>query len=315
MTFLAPDRLWLLLAVLVLVVLYVVVQRRRSVYAMRFTNLALLDRVAPRRPGWRRHVPALAFVLMLTLLVTGFARPTAEVEVPRERATVIVAVDVSVSMEATDVQPSRFLAAQDAAMRFLDQLPPQFNVGLVSFDGRARLVVPPTTDREIVRRGIQRLELGPATAIGEAVYSSLEAIATYDEQSETDPPPARIVLLSDGTNTAGRPLEGAAEASAEAGVPIYTIAYGTPEGTVQLGGILQRVPVDAAVLQAVAETTGGGFYQAASGEELAGVYQDIGSSVGYRTERQEVSAWFIGFGLVAAMAAAAASLLWFSRLP
>jgi Ca-activated chloride channel homolog len=315
MTFLEPARLYLLIAVAAMAGGYVLLERRRRQHAARFAEPALLDKVAPDRPGFRRHVPAAAFLLMLALLVTGFARPTAEVKVPRERATVMVAIDVSVSMEATDVPPTRFDAAQEAARRFVGQLPQQFNVGIVAFDGRARVVVPPTTDREVVRAGVAGLELGPSTAIGEAVFTALESIASFDAQAATDPPPARVVLLSDGENTAGRSPEVAAEAAASAGVPVYTIAYGTPDGEVMSGGYVVPVPVDGPALARLAETTGGGFYEAASGERLQEVYEDIGSSVGFRTERREASVRFIGLGLLAALGVAAVSLLWFSRLP
>jgi Ca-activated chloride channel family protein len=315
MTFLAPGRLFLLLGVAALAGGYLLLQRRRRQYVARFTELSLLDKVAPDRPGVRRHLPAAAFLAMLGLLTVGFARPTAEVKVPRERATILVAIDVSASMQATDVTPSRFEAAQEAARRFIGQLPEQFNVGVVAFDGRARVVVPPTTDREIIRVGIDSLDLGPATAIGEAVFVALQSIAGFDAEAATEPPPARIVLLSDGENTAGRSPEVAAEEAASVGVPVYTIAYGTPDGQVVSGGYVVPVPVDGPALERLAEATGGSFYEAASGEELQEVYEDIGSSVGYRTERREVSVWFIGFGLLAALGAAAASLLWFSRLP
>lgn len=315
MTFLAPERLLLLLGVAALAAVYVVRQRRHSRYAVRFTNLALLDRVAPERPRWRRHVPAAAFVAMLCLLVTGFARPTADVRVPRERATIIVAIDVSPSMRATDVPPTRLQAAKAAAREFVQELPRRFNVGVVAFSGSAALVVPPTTERGPVYAGIENLRVGQRTAIGEAVYTSLQAIASFDRRAASDPPPARIVLLSDGANTAGRTPEEAAAEATKRRVPVSTIGYGTPYGMVRLGGMWQPVPPDLPTLRGIAKSTGGGFYEAASVEELREVYEDIGSSIGYRTERREVSAWFVGFGLLAALAAATSSMLWFSRLP
>lgn len=315
MTFDAPLRLLLLLGVAALVAVYLFQQRRRSRYAVRFTNVELLDKVAPEKPRWRRHLPAAAFVAMLCLLVTGFARPAADVRVPRERATIMVAIDVSPSMRATDVEPSRLGAAKDAAQEFLDELPDRFNVGVVAFSGSAAVTVPPTTDRAAVRSGIANLRVGQRTAIGEAVYASLQALTTFDQRAADDPPPARIVLLSDGANTAGRTPEQAAADAAEQGVPVSTIAYGTPYGTVQLGGQWQPVPPDLPTLRAVADSSGGTFYEAASVEELRQVYEDIGSSIGYRTERRDVSAWFVGVGLLAALAAAAGSLAWFSRLP
>ncbi|MET7750887.1 VWA domain-containing protein [Micromonospora sp. NPDC005367] len=319
MIWLSPARLWLLLGVLALAVGYLLMQRRRSRYAVRFTNLRLLDRIAPERPAWRRHVPAGLFLVMLALLVVGFARPTAEVRVPRERATVMVAVDVSTSMLATDVDPDRLAAAKDAAKRFVDGLPDEFNVGLVAFAGSAAVVVPPGTDREALHDGIGRLAEGitgvQGTAIGEAINTSLGAVKGLDSQAAKDPPPARIVLLSDGANTSGLdPMEAAVEAVA-AKVPVHTISFGTPGGFVDQGGRPIQVPVDGQTLEAVAQETGGMFHEAGTSDELRAVYDDIGTSVGYRTERQDVSARFIGLGLVLAMGAAAGSIRWFSRLP
>ncbi|MCZ7420459.1 VWA domain-containing protein [Verrucosispora sp. WMMA2121] len=315
----SPVRLWLLLGVLALAAAYLVAQRRRSRYAVRFTNLRLLDRVAPRRPTWRRHLPAGLFLAMLALLVVGFARPTAEVRVPRERATVMVAVDVSTSMLAGDVEPDRLSAAKSAARRFADGLPGEFNVGLVAFAGSAAVLVPPGTDREALHDGIERLAEGTTgvqgTAIGEAISTSLGAVKALDDKATTEPPPARIILLSDGANTSGMdPVEAAAEAVA-LDVPVHSISFGTPGGFVDRGGRPIQVPVDGETLRAVAEQTGGGFHEAGTSAELRAVYDDIGSSVGWRTVRQDVSARFIGLGLVFAMGAAAGSMRWFSRLP
>ncbi|WBB70503.1 VWA domain-containing protein [Micromonospora sp. WMMD812] len=319
MTWLSPARLWLLLGVLVLAGAYLLMQRRRSRYAVRFTNLRLLDRIAPDRPAWRRHVPAGLFLAMLALLVVGFARPTAEVRVPRERATVMVAVDVSTSMLATDVEPDRLAAAKGAARRFVDGLPDEFNVGLVAFAGSAAVLVPPGTDRESLHEGIDRLAEGitgvQGTAIGEAINTSLGAVKGLDSQAAKQPPPARIVLLSDGANTSGLDPMEAAGAAVAAKVPVHTISFGTPGGFVDRGGRPIQVPVDGQTLQAVADETGGMFHAASTTDELRAVYDDIGTSVGYRTERQDVSARFIGLGLVFAMGAAAGSMRWFSRLP
>lgn len=315
MSFFAPDRLWLLAAVAALAGLYVAALRRKRRYGVRFSNVALVDKVAPRGPGWRRHLPAAAFLAMLCVLVVAFARPAADTKVPRERATVLVALDVSNSMAATDVEPNRLEAAKSAALAFVDRLPARFNVGLVAFDGSASVIVAPTTDHQAVDNGIRGLVTGPATAIGEAVFSSIEAIANFDQQAGTNPPPARIVLLSDGANTAGRSPEQAAEAAQAAHIAVSTIAYGTPEGTVEVNGQLIPVPVDGPALERLAKSTNGAYYEAASGEELQKVYLDIGSSVGFRTIRREVSVWFIGFGLLAAFGAAVASLVWSSRLP
>ncbi|MDH6463219.1 Ca-activated chloride channel family protein [Micromonospora sp. A200] len=319
MTWQSPARLLLLLGVFALAGGYLLAQRRRSRYAVRFTNLRLLDRVAPTRPAWRRHVPAGLFLAMLALLVVGFARPTAEVRVPRERATVMVAVDVSTSMLATDVEPDRLAAAKHAARRFVDGLPDEFNVGLVAFAGSAAVVVPPGTDREALHEGIDRLAEGitgvQGTAIGEAISASLGAVKSLDSTAAKKPPPARVILLSDGANTSGMDPMEAAAAAVTAKVPVHTISFGTPGGFVDRGGRPIQVPVDGQTLKAVAEDTGGGFHEAGNSAELRKVYEDIGSSVGYRTERQDISARFIGLGLMFAMGAAAGSMRWFSRLP
>ncbi|MBL7258671.1 VWA domain-containing protein [Paractinoplanes lichenicola] len=316
MTWLSPERLWLLLGVVALVVAYVIAQRRRSKYAVRFTNLKLLDRVAPKRPGWRRHLPASLFLAMLGLLVVGFAQPQAEVRVPRERATVLVAVDVSRSMLAADVAPNRLDAAKEAARGFVEDLPEQFNVGLVGFAGQASVFVPPGTDRAQIGTGIDRLADGSAgqggTAIGDAISAALEQIRSVGAEEGEEVPPARVIVLSDGANTSGLDPAEAARMSNELGVPVDTISFGTAAGTIGDG---QQVPVDGETLQAVAEATGGRYFEAANTDELNNAYADIGSSVGYETEVREVSAWFIGIGLVLAVIAALASMFWFARLP
>ncbi|GIF23161.1 Ca-activated chloride channel family protein [Actinoplanes tereljensis] len=317
MNWLSPERLWLLAGVAALIVAYVIAQRRRSRYAVRFTNLKLLGRVAPKRPGWRRHLPASLFLGMLALLVVGFARPQAEVQVPRDRATVLVAVDVSGSMGATDVAPDRLAAAKSAAHEFVAGLPEQFNVGLVAFSGTASVLVPPVTDRAAVDAGIDRLAEGVAgpgggTAIGEAIATSLESIRSLDAEAGEDIPPARVVVLSDGANTSGQDPDLAAGLAAELGVPVDSISFGTAAGVVWGN---TPVPVDGQTLQAVADATGGNYFEAGSADELRDAYADIGTSVGHRTETQDVSARFIGAGLVLALLAALASLFWFARLP
>ncbi len=315
MSFLAPVRLWLLLGVLALLVAYVVLQRRRPAYAVRFTELDLLASLVPRSAAWRRHVPAGLLLLSLTALVTAFARPEADVQVPRERATVVVALDTSISMEATDVSPDRISAARESAAAFVERLPEAFNVGLVSFSGSASVVVPATQDHQLVVSAVRSLQLGPSTAIGEAVFSALEAIRAVPGEPGQPAPPARVVLLSDGTNTVGREVSEAAQAAVDAGVPVSTIAYGTPDGVVQVQGELVPVPVDGPALERLAESTGGSSFTAESGEELAAVYDDIGSQVGTTTERREVTAGVTGVALALGIGAAVASLVWGARLP
>lgn len=311
----APGRLVLLLGVVALVVAYLVVQRRRGRYAVRFSSLPLLDRVAPKRPLWRRHVPAGLFLLMLVASVTAFARPSADVRVPREEATVVVALDVSASMSAEDVSPDRITVARAAAADFVEDLPDQFRVGLVLFSGEARAAVSPTEDRDAVLDALGAARLSGGTAIGDAVLASLRSVETSTEAESADVPPTRIVLLSDGTSTSGAPVEQAADAAAAAGVQVSTIAYGTDDGVIEVDGQRVPVPVDEETLRSLAETTGGSAYDAESDDELRDVYDNLESSIGTKTERQEVTAWFVGAALVAALLAAVASLAWFARLP
>jgi Ca-activated chloride channel family protein len=313
--FLSPGRLWLLLLVAALAVGYVLASRRRPARALRFSELDLLASVLPRSAAWKRHVPPVLLLLTLTALTTAFARPTGQVDVPRERATVVVALDVSLSMLADDVSPDRITAAKQSAADFVEGLPDRFDVGLVAFSGRAGVVVSPTQDHAAVVAAVDGLRLDEATAIGEAVFASLDAVASVPTEVGAEAPPARIVLLSDGTNTSGRSLPAAAEAAREAGVPVSTIAYGTPDGTVEVRGDLISVPVDAPALAELAEATDGSAFTAESGEELRSVYEDIGGQVGTTSETREVTARVAGVALALGVAAAAASLVWGVRLP
>jgi Ca-activated chloride channel family protein len=314
--FLSPWWLLALLPVLGLAVAYVWRQRRRRSVAVRFSNVDLLRSVAPGGIGKvRRHAPAAALLLALVLLALSMARPSTDAKEPLERATVMVALDVSLSMMSQDVQPSRIRAAQSAAKDFVAQLPGEFNVGLVSFAKAANVVVSPTKDHEAVVSAIDGLQLAEATATGEAVFTCLDAIAGVPSDGADGAPPARIVLLSDGYRTFGRSVDDAASAAASANVPVSTIAFGTDEGTVDINGSVQRVPVDRPALEQLAESTKGFFYEAATAEALRQVYQDMGSSIGFRTVAKEIGRWFVGFGLLFAVAAGAMSLLWSSRLP
>jgi Ca-activated chloride channel family protein len=315
LTFLSRSRLWFLLLVAALIAVYVMMQLRRKEYAVRFTNLALLDSIAPKRPGWRRHVPATAFVLAMIALVTAFARPARPVKVPRERATVVMAIDVSLSMESTDVEPNRIIAAQEAAKSFVDLVPTRLNLGLVAFSGVAQVLVSPTTDHALLKRSIDNLLLGPRTAVGEAIFASLGSIASVASEPGQPPPPGRIVLMSDGETTVGRANELAVKAAVDAKVQVSTIAFGTDDGVVVVEGRNIPVPVNRDALADIAEATGGRAFEAGTAKELRRVYADIGSSIGYRTEEREVTSWLVGLALVFAMGAAAGSLVWSSRLP
>lgn len=327
MTFLSPGRLWLLLGVTALAGVYVVLQRRRRHYAVRFTNLDLLASVAPRRPGWRRHVPAAAMVLALGVLVVGLARPAREVQVPIEQATIMLVVDASVSMEATDVEPTRMAAATDAAQEFVKGLPEGLRIGLVAFDRSARVLAAPTSDYASVERSLLQITTGPGTAAGDAIFTALDAIAvaegTTPNGGTASPTPtpapdakntAAIVLLSDGVTTVGRPIEEAAAAASERRVPVMTIAYGTPTGVVTVNGRLIPVPADPESMAVLAETTGGTAFEAFSADELRRVYEDIGTRVGFETKTQEVGMTFVGVATALLIAALVGALLWTGRI-
>jgi Ca-activated chloride channel family protein len=314
--FLSPVWLLAVVPVLGLAAAYLYRQRTRKAYAVRFSNVDLLRAVAPGGIGKiRKHAPAVALLCSLMLLSLVLAHPSRDTKVPLERATVMLALDVSLSMASHDVQPTRLAAAQEAAKEFVRQLPRNFNVGLVSFSKSANVLVSPTKDHAAVTSAIDGLQLAEATATGEAVFVCLDAIAGVPADGAAGPPPARIVLLSDGYRTFGRSIEDAASAAETANVPVSTIAFGTDTGTIEIDGSVQRVPVDRPALQLLADTTKGHFYEAASAEALQQVYQDMGSSIGYRTVAREVWPWFAGIGLLFALSAAGMSLLWTSRLP
>ena len=320
MTFLAPQWFALALFVVALAVAYVVVQLRRRHYAVRFTNVDLLASVAPQRPGWRRHVPAALMALALLGLVVGLARPARETRIPKDAALVMLVIDTSASMDATDVEPDRLRAAVDAAGAFVDDLPDSVEVGLVAFDRSARLLATPTADHAAVANRIRTLTTGPGTAAGEAVFVALDAIAGAQEAlgarppSDPERPVAAIVLLSDGVTTVGRPVQSAAEEASRQRVPITTIAFGTDDGTVEVQGQVIRVPADRETMSAVADFTGGSFFEAASRDQLRSVYDDIGGRVGYTTEQREIGMAFVGVSLALLMVALAAALLWTSRV-
>jgi Ca-activated chloride channel family protein len=313
--FLQPWWLLTVLPVVLVTAAYTWRQFRRRSYAMKFTNVDLLRTLAPKGLGWRRHAAAGMFLLSLLGLALAMARPSIDHKEPLERATVMLAIDVSLSMEADDVAPNRIQAAQEAAKAFVQELPPTYNLGLVSFAKSANVLVSPTKDRAAVLTGIDGLALAEATATGEAVFTSLDAIRAVPSDGAAGAPPARIVLLSDGYRTSGRSIEDAAAAAEAANVPVSTIAFGTDTGVVDIRGQLQRVPVDRLSLQQLAEKTDGYFYQAASVSELKQVYEDMGSSIGHRVQPREVTQWYAGISLLCGLIAGAMSLLWTSRLP
>lgn len=313
MTFLAPARLALLAIPLVALIAYLVVQSMRQRYAVRYTNLDLLDKVAPDRPGWRRHLTASVLLIGLVVVALAASRPAMAVQVPQEQATVVLAVDTSLSMDAADVDPSRIKAAQDAAREFVSLAPEDLRIGVVSFAGTANAVLTPTADRDAALRAVDSLRLGEGTAVGEGIYTSLGVLeATSLEYPEA---PGAIVVMSDGETTTGRPDINAAEAAAAEGIPVWTVSFGTPNGEIFLQGDTIAVPVNAGALERVAEATGGEFFSAASSAELTSILDAVGSEVGFEEEQREVTDWFAIAGLFALALAAAGSLFWAQRLP
>jgi Ca-activated chloride channel family protein len=338
MTFTDPLILLALVPVAALALAYVLMQRRRTRYAVRFATLPMLDRVAPARPRWRRHLATGLVLLALAAFATAAAGPEMRLRVPYERATVIVAIDVSGSMEARDVPPDRLTAAKEAAVQFVRELPETVQVGVVAFAEDAELVAPVTADRALVENSIQTLRSDGGTAIGEAVFASAAEVARQaatsgttsddgsagpngtdpapgaEEDPATEPIPARLVLLSDGFNTAGRSPADSVQAALDAQMPVSTIAYGTPGGVIGNGVRSQSAPADDDTLRMLAEETEGHFYRAESGAELDQVYEDIGSAIGWRTETTLVTTPLVLLGLALAITATALSLRWFSRL-
>jgi Ca-activated chloride channel homolog len=332
-----PGLLWTLLLVPVALAAYLLAQRRRSRYTVRFTNLDLLANVVNAKPGWRRHVPPALYLLALAALLVSLARPQALTLVPKEQATVVLVMDVSGSMNATDVSPTRLVSSQRSAVTFIEELPEKFRVGIVSFASTAQTLTRPTTDRVAVYEAIDSLHAEGATAMGDGIERALDAKrpptppssgstarpspSPPAPQGGADQAPLVVLLLSDGANTQGRtqPMQAAADAKA-LGVPVFTIALGTDRGMVDVPdetGNLRRIPVppDTLTLQRIAETTGARFFAAPSNSDLKEVYRELGSKIGFVKEQQEITVVFAATGLLFLVAGATMSLVWFSRFP
>ncbi|MGF0224291.1 VWA domain-containing protein [Dietzia natronolimnaea] len=317
--------LWLILVVvpLALAIGYVIALRSKRRRTVRFGNFGVLRTVDRGGRRWFTHVPAVLLILSLLALVVALAGPQKEQKVPRNRATVMLVVDVSLSMEATDVSPSRLEAAQQAATTFANNLTPGVNLGLVSYAGTASMLVAPTTDRGPVVRAVERLRLDERTATGEAIYTATQAVTTFTESlgGPDQAPPARIVLLSDGKETVpADPTEErgaftAAERAEEAGIPVSTISFGTLYGTVDIQGRPQPVPVDDASLRTIAEISGGDFFTASSLEELDSVYRTLEEQIGFEWKKADASRPWLVIGSLLAMLAAAGSLVAHRRIP
>jgi Ca-activated chloride channel family protein len=350
MSFLWPENLWLLTAVPVLVALYLFLLRRKSKTALRYANLSLVKEAMGAGRRFRRHLPPFLFLLSLTLLILAIARPTAVVTLPTHQRTVILAMDTSGSMRATDVEPSRMGAAQAAAKSFVSHQPRGTRIGVVTFAGSAAIAQAPTDNREDIIAAIDRFQLQRATAIGSGILMSLKAIfpdADFDlrswnprrdadrdflrgvpldqdrlpEKPEFKPVPpgsftsAVIVLLSDGQSNVGPDPVESARMAAERGVRVYTVGFGTPEGTIlRFEGWSMRVRLDEQTLHKIAELTQGEYYQAGSAADLKKVYDTLSSRLVFQTRETEITVFFSAAAAVMALIAGFLSVWWFSRI-
>lgn len=317
LTFESPGRLLLWLAIPLLIVAYVLAMRFRNRRGMRYTNTSMLDVVMPKQSQWRRHLAVALSILSLVTLTAAFAQPQAEVKVPRERATVVLVLDSSLSMQAKDVEPTRLDAAKTAAKDFVEKLPEKFNVSVVSMAGAASIVVPPTLDHQSVLRAIDTIKYQESTALGEGIYTALQAIdkAPKDPNDPDKAAPGAIVLLSDGENTNGRSPRQAAAQAKERDIPVHTIAYGTENGYVDVEGERFTVPPNKEQMAEIAELSGGQTFEASSTEDLKKVYENIGSAVGYVNAEREITSRFAGYGLAFAVLAALGAISLGARWP
>ena len=311
MTFQAPAFLLALALVPLAAIAYGAAQRRRRAAADAFAGPAVRASALPRTPGWRRHAPIALYGAALAALAVALARPEATVAVPTEQATVVLAIDRSGSMRATDVTPSRLAAVKSAAARFLDQVPRRVKVGAVTYNGQTAVLEAPTTDRAPVRAAIAAIEAKGGTASGDGLQAALDLI----RRGGAERPPAAVVLISDGKSTSGRdPVEVAREA-AELGVPVYTVALGTPGGTiVDAQGVTRDASPDPETMRAVAEASGGRSFTVEDADRLSAVYERLGSQVATEREPREITAAFAGGALLLVAGGALMSLHWFRRL-
>ena len=328
MSFESPTLLVALLLVPVAVFGYLALERRSSRYGVRFTNVDVLASVLEERRPWGRHVPAALLLAAVAALLVALARPTVTVAAPQERATVVLLVDVSGSMRAEDVAPSRLEAARAAMHSFLEKVPKEIRVAVVAFSDGPEVVVPPTSDRNLARAGIDLLAPGFGTALGDGLARAAELAAGVGEEGSLGKAPldadgkslAAVLLLSDGKQTRGEltPDEGAVRAK-EARVPVYAIALGTDTGTIEVFRFGQtqtvNVPPDRQTLRQVADVTGGEYFDAPDAERLTSVYERLGSRVGRAKEQREVSVAFVAVGALLALGAVGLATVRAPRLP
>jgi Ca-activated chloride channel family protein len=313
-TFQHPVLLLGLFVVAALVGLYLLAQRRRRKFTLRFTDVTLLQSVVARRPGVRKHVPPALFLLGSAGLVAATAQPVLNLEVARNDASVMLVIDTSGSMDATDIQPTRLGAAKSAAHNLISQLPPHARVGLVSFSTFPVLAAALTDNRDSVQSALDQLQVGGATATGDALALALKQLAPAAQSKSTALAPAMIVLLTDGSTNRGPDPQVAAAQAKAAGVTIQTVGVGSRNGTVLVQG-LDVGGVDEHALQAIAGTTGGKYYFAEEAGRLSQIYVSLGAQFGWRLVRLDVTVPMILLGSLVILAGAVLSLVWFRVLP
>jgi len=332
--------LWLLLLVPVLVLVYILIQRRRQKYALRYSSLSLVKEAVGRGPGIRRHIPPSLFLIALTVMLFALARPVASITQLQKQATVILTFDVSGSMRADDIKPNRLEAAKAAGRAFVASQPKNVRIGIVSFSESASIVQAPTRDREAILAAINRLTTQRRTAIGSGILTSLGAIFEELKTPPTPSPdngelgapaatpaptpeavapgsyPALIVLLSDGQSNTGLPPLDIVNQASDRGVRVYTVGVGSPEGTVlRTEGFAIRVRLDEDTLKRIAQQTDASYFKADNETNLLNIYENLGTRLVFKAEQTELTAWFTGMAAVLLTIAGILSLVWFHRLP
>ena len=342
MSFIWVRMLWLMLLVPVVVVVYILLQRRRKKFAVRYASLSLVRDALGRRPGLRRHVPAILFLAGIAVMLFALSRPAATVTLPSQQGTVILAIDVSGSMRADDLQPTRLEAAKYAARSFVEKQPDQVRIGVVSFSAHAAVVQEPTTNREDILAAINRLRTQRGTAVGSGLLTSLDAIFedadilpsiqpsgsrrvsdTLARPKAERPPvapgayaPAVVVLLTDGQSNQGpSPLE-VAQVSADLGVRVYTVGVGSPQGAIiGIFGRSIRVRLDEESLKGISDKTDAAYFEADSETDLNEIYQTLSTDLVFETEKTELTVFFAAFAVLVLIVGATLSQLWLGRLP
>ena len=346
MSFIWPLALLLLLAVPLLAGVYIWMQRRRARYAVRFASVGLVQQAVGKGPGIRRHIPAAVYLLALTGMIVALARPQAPVTVPRNTGTVMLVIDVSGSMQATDVRPNRMEATKGAAQQFVDRQPSGVKIGVVSFSDFGALVQSPTRDKELVQKAIERLRPQRGTNIGGGLQTALDALYEGSDSprptvqpagpaaggagrplptpaappaaqdGEGKPPPASIVLVSDGESNVGPPALEVAQEAQRAGIKVYTVGIGTREGVnLNIQGRRVFTRLDEDTLKGMADLTGGRYLTAQNESELRAVYDDLAREREFEREQTEITFGFTAGALVLSVIGGILSLLWFNRLP